>query len=130
MKRRRWLIALTAALMLNAVLWLAAPGYSLPRALQVYLLGPKMIRAEVVLKSNGLLHDVRVDTGRIRAVNSATLTITLRERDGLVQTIQVAPTARIRVNGSSSTFAALRVGMRATTIRDNSDAADQVFATR
>ena len=76
------------------------------------------------------LHDYRIDAGRIRSVSMATQTITLRERDGTTHSIQVSPTARIKVNGSSSTFAALRRGMKATTIRDGDAPADQVFASR
>lgn len=131
MKDRKWLIALVAALTLNAALWLAAPGLSFPRALESYFLGPKMIRAEVVLKSNGIQHDYRLDQGVIRSVSVATQTIMLKERDGTTQPIPVSPTARIKLNGTVSTFAALRKGMRASTVRDPADApADQVYANR
>jgi len=131
MKRRRRLIVLTAALALSVPVGLAAPAASSPpRTLGSYYLGPKMIRAEVALKSNGILHDFRIDVGRIRSTSLATQTITLKERDGKTQPMQVSPTARIRVNGGSSTFAALRPGMFALTIRDGNGAAEQVFATR
>src|SRR5438105_2747169 len=72
MRSRKWLLAVTAALSLNAVLWLASPGLSLPRALENYFLGPKMVRAEIVLKSGDVLHDYRIDAGRIRSVSSST----------------------------------------------------------
>jgi hypothetical protein len=130
MKRRRWLIVLTAVLALSVSVWLAVPALSLPRPLGSYYLGPKMIRAEIALNSNGVLHDFRIDVGRIRSASLATQTISLKERDGTMQPIQVSPTARIKVNGGSSTFAALRPGMYALTIRDGNGAADQVFATR
>jgi hypothetical protein len=107
-----------------------APKRPLPRSLEVYYLGAKMIRAEIVLKSGSTLHDYRIDVGRIRSTSTATQTIMLRERDGSMQSIQVAPTARIIVNGSSSSFAALHQGMHATTIRDGDAPADQVFATQ
>jgi hypothetical protein len=130
MKNRIWLIALTAALTLNAALWLAAPGLSLPRALQSYLLGPKMVRAEIVLKGQGnTLRDRRIDVGKIRSVSAATQTITLKEPDQLVS-ISVAPTAHIKVNGSSSSFAGLRPGMHATVFRDGDSPADTVLATK
>jgi hypothetical protein len=89
-----------------------------------------MIRAEIVLKSNGVLHDFRIDVGRIQSVNSETQTITLKEKDGTTQPIQVSPTARIKVNGNSSGFAALRRGLHATTIRDGDNPAEQVLATK
>ncbi len=131
MKRRRRLIALTAVLALNVSVWLAAPALSLPRTLGTYYLGPKMIRAEIWLKGNsGGKHDFRIDVGRIRSASLATQTITLKERDGTVQPIQISPTARIKVSGGLSTFAALRPGMYALTIRDGNGAAEQVFGTR
>src|SRR5207248_11566517 len=106
------------------------PGYSLPRTLQTYYLGPKMIRAEIVLKSNGVLHDYRIDVGRIRSVSAATQTITLREKDGTTPPIQVSSIARIRVNGRVTGFGALRPGQYVITIRDGDAPPDQVFATR
>ena len=130
MNRRTRLIALTAVLALNVPFWLAAPAVSAPRPVGAYYLGPKMIRAEILLKGNGGLQDFRIDVGRIRSTSLATQTITLKERDGTVQPIQVSPTARIKANGGSSTFPALRPGMYALTIRDGNAAADQVFATR
>ena len=74
--------------------------------------------------------DFRIDVGRIQSAKSSTQTLTLKEKDGTMQPILVSPTARIKVNGGSSTFAALRPGMRATTIRDGDAPADQVFAAR
>ena len=130
MRSRRWLLALIAALTLNAALWLASPGLSLSRVLENYFLGPKMVRAEIVLKSGDVLHDYRIDAGRIRSVSSSTLTITLKERDGTTQTIEVSPTAHVKVNGTPSSFFALRRGMKATTIRDGDNPADTVLATR
>jgi hypothetical protein len=118
------------ALTLNATLWLAAPGYSLPRALQNYLLGPRLVRAEILLKDRGnTLRDRFIDVGRIRSASFATQTITLKEVDK-TQPIQVSPTAQIKVNGISSTFAGLRPGMHATVFHDGDGAADTVLATR
>jgi hypothetical protein len=102
----------------------------LPRALQNNYLGPKMIRSEIYLKANNVLHDFLIDAGRIQSVNSDTQTITLKEKDGTTQPIVVSPTARIKLNGTSSSFAALRRGLHATTIRDGDAPAEQVLATK
>ena len=89
-----------------------------------------MIRSEIALKTNNVLHDFRIDAGRIQSVNSGTQTITLREKDGTMQQIVVSPSARIKLNGQSSSFAALRRGLHATTIRDGDGPAEQVLATK
>jgi hypothetical protein len=108
----------------------SAAKLSLPKALQNSYLGPKMIRSEIALKSNNVLHDFLIDVGRIQSVNSGTQTITLKEKDGTMQPIVVSPTARIKVNGSSTSFASLRRGLHATTIRDGDGPAEQVLATK
>jgi hypothetical protein len=51
------------------------------------------------------------------------------ESDGRVVNVQVAPDARIEVNGRPAPFAALRRGMRATVVRDGERAAEIVLAT-
>src|ERR671935_79230 len=62
MKRRTLFLAAFAALLtLNAVLLLVQPGFALPNALTSYLLGPKMVKAEIVLKDGSGLHDYRLD---------------------------------------------------------------------
>jgi hypothetical protein len=47
-----------------------------------------------------------------------------------VRSIPVSPTAHIKVNGSSTTFAALRPGLHATVFRDGDQPADTVLATK
>jgi hypothetical protein len=69
-------------------LWLAQFGLALPRPVKNYLLGPDMIRAEILLRTDGALHDIRIDRGRIRKITGYTLAVA--ERDGTVVEIPVA----------------------------------------
>ncbi len=125
--RNRALWALCALLALNAVLFVAAPSYALPRALSDYLLGPKMLRAEVIVM-DGSVHEFRLDRGRVQRVSGATLTI--YERDGTTVSVPVAGNAAITINGRAASFSALRRGMNVLTVRDGSAPAHVVTATR
>jgi hypothetical protein len=130
MRRRRskalWAVA--ALLLVNATLLLAQPGLALPGSLGNYFFGPKLVRAEVLVKDAGVLHDYRVDRGTIR--NKAGGTLTLFERDGTLVQIPVAPTAAITLGGRPVAYADLRRGMVATVIRDGDAPASEVRATR
>jgi len=125
-RRTRFLAALAALLALNAVLLAAHSGLALPGSLAAYFLGPKMVKAEIVLKDGGVTYDFRLDQGKIRAVGPTSLT--LSERTGDVVTIPVSPTARITLGGRPVSLASLRKGMRAQTVRNGSAAADTVQA--
>ena len=132
MRRRSkalWVVA--ALLAVNAVLLVAQPGLalpgSLPNSLGDYFFGPRLVRAEVLVNDNGVLHDYRIDRGTIRA--KAPGSLTLRERDGSLQTIAIAPNAAIRLRGVPVPFSALRRGMVATVIRDGDAPAIEVRAT-
>jgi hypothetical protein len=120
--------AVAALLAVNAVLLAAQPGLALPRSLWTYLVGPKMVRAEVIVLDGGTLHYFRADRGRI--VGKTPGSLELRERDGTLVTITVSPTADIFLNGRPSRFAELRRGMRATTVREGDAAAERVEALR
>ncbi len=129
--RSRLMIAVwagAALLALNAILVLAQPGLALSTQLSNYFLGPRMIRAEVILKDAAGLHDYRLDRGRIRSVSGGT--ITLLEADGTVASIPVAANAHITLNGNAVPLSALRRGFRALTIRDRDAPATTVRATR
>jgi hypothetical protein len=99
-----------------------------PGALGDFFFGPKVVRAEVITKDAAGIHDYRVDRGRIRLVAPGSLT--LRERDGTLVTVPVAPTATVHLDGVRVRFARLRRGFVATTVRDGSAAASEVVATR
>jgi hypothetical protein len=129
MKRRTVaVLAVSMLLALNAVLLLVQPGLALPGSLGAWLLGPKMVKAEIVVKDGGTTYDYRIDQGRIRAVTSTSLT--LYERTGDVVTIPVSPGARVTLGGKTVFLTALKKGMRATTVRNGSAPADTVQAFR
>ena len=125
--RRKGLWIVAALLAVNATLLVAQPGLALPGSLGNYFFGPKLVRAEVLVKDGGVLHDYRVDRGVIRAKSPGMLS--LLERDGSVVSIAVAPTAAITFNGRPITFSALRRQMVATVIRDGDSPAIEVRAT-
>ena len=120
--------AFAALLTLNVVLFAVQPGLALPGSLGGYFFGPKLVRAEVLIKDGGVLHDYRVDRGVIRAKPDGALSVL--ERDGSVVTIPVAPSAAITIAGIPAPFSALRRGMVATVIRDGDAPATEVRATR
>jgi hypothetical protein len=126
--RRKGLWIVAALLAVNAMLLVAQPGLALPGSLGNYFFGPKLVRAEVLVKDGGVLHDYRVDRGTIR--NKAGGTLTLLERDGSLVGIAVAPTAAITLNGRPVAYADLRRGMVATVIRDGDAPANEVRANR
>jgi hypothetical protein len=126
--RSKALWAVAALLLVNATLLVAQPGLALPGSLGNYFFGPKLVRAEVLVKDGGSLHDYRIDRGTIR--NKAGGTLTLLERDGTLVQIPVAPTASIRLGGRPVSYADLRRGMVATVIRDGDAPASEVRATR
>jgi hypothetical protein len=102
---------------------------ALPVPVTNLLLGTQMVRGEIGVASGDPTapHDYLLDHGRIRQVGA--LTLTLKERDGTVVTINISPTARIKLNGQNASFLDLRKGMMALTIHDGDKPADQVFAT-
>ena len=87
-----------------------------------------MVKAEIVVKDGGVTYDYRLDQGKIRAVGPSS--ITLWERTGEVVTVPVSATARVTLGGRNVSLAALRKGMRATTVRNGGAPADTVQASR
>lgn len=126
-----WVVAVLLAL--NAVFLVAQPGLAVPRGLAQYFLGPKLVRAEIVVRDGGEVRLYRVDQGRIRAVRPALNALTIVERDGTLVTVPVAQDADIAVGGRSVALRALRRGMVVITVRrtDAGDApAETVLASR
>jgi hypothetical protein len=129
MTRRTFALLVVAALLaVNATLLLVQPGLALPGSLAAYLLGPKMVKAEIVLKQGKTTYDYRIDQGKIRAVSSNS--VTLYERTGEVVTIPVSPGARVTLGGKTVLLTALKKGMRVLTMRNGSAPADTVQAFR
>ena len=125
-RRSKALWAVAALLLVNVVLIAAQTGLALPNPLGSYLFGPKLVRADVLIKDGGALHLYRVDRGFIRSKANGSLV--LRERDGSLVTIAVAPAATITVHGQPAPYSALRKGMSATVIRDGDAPATEVRA--
>jgi hypothetical protein len=127
-RRSKALWAVAALLLLNVVLIAAQPGLALPGSLGTYFFGPKLVRGEILVKDGGALHLYRVDRGTIRSKANGALV--LRERDGSLVTIAIAPAASITVGGQPAAFSSLRRGMAATVIRDGDAPANEVRAGR
>ena len=122
----RVVAAFVALLALNAILFVTQPGWALQRPLLNRYFGPKMVRAEVVLREQGVVRSDRIDRGEIRMLTGDF--VTLRERDGLIVTIELAANPRVSVNGRQAGIFALRRGMVATVIRQGDDSADIIQA--
>jgi hypothetical protein len=120
------LSAALGALVATFVLVPTSLGESITRS----LFGPGLIRAEAIVKEGAVVHDYRVDRGRVRAVLRPAQALVLREADGTIATIPVAPDARIELGGRIVTFAAVRRGMQATTLRDGGGPATRVQLVR
>lgn len=125
-KRSKALWAVAALLLVNVVLLAAQPGFALPGSLASYFFGPKLVRADVLVKDGGALRVYRVDRGTIR--NKTGGTLELRERDGTLVPIAISPTAAISIDGRPAAYAALRRGMVATVIREGDAPAIEVRA--
>jgi hypothetical protein len=104
-----------------------AAGRIAPGRLGDFFFGPRLARAEVVLVINGQAHDFRIDRGRLKSAPRGG-TIELRELDGTVQVVPVAPGAEVSINRQPAPLGALGRGMIVTAIRDGGGAAQQVIA--
>ena len=128
-KRNKALWAVAVLLALNVVLVSAQlAGAALPKGLGAYFLGPKMVRAEVILMEGGGLRDYRLDRGTIRD-RPVVGSLTLRERDGTVVTLPVAPDATITLNDRYTGFERLRRGMTVVVVREGAGPVIEVRAT-
>lgn len=117
--------ALTAALVVGATGFassVAAP--SEPRALGELFFSKNMARAEVVMVKGGVVHDYRIDQGRVVGIRPGF--VELLERDGTRQLIPVAPDAQIWVSGRLSALVTVPLRVVAVTIRDGDQPADVI----
>ena|SRR5215208_6880449 len=125
MRTRLAILGAAVLLAVNAVLLVTEPGLALPRSLASYFFGPRLVRAEVVVRDNGI-RQFRLDRGRVLRTPGSSLLI--READGTVVTVPVAPGAAILLDGRSATFDELRRGMVVVTVREGGAAASEVRA--
>lgn len=114
--RRRFMVLAVALVALNLALWLAQGGLAVPRALIANLFGPRLIRAEVLVQTPTGPADYRIDRGVIAAVAPGSLT--LRELNGELVTVQVASDARVHGRGRFASVAQLRPRLRVTVLRE------------
>jgi hypothetical protein len=125
MRRRIAILGVAGLLAVNAVLLVVEPGLAVPRSLANYFFGPKLVRADVVLRDSGI-REFRLDQGRL--LRQAGSSLLLREADGTVVAVPVAPNATIQVNGRPGTLGELRRRMVIVTIREGGAAASDVRA--
>jgi hypothetical protein len=123
--RGRLVLALTAALLALPQLVAAAP---LPPRLAASLLGPQMIRAEILVKANGN-PDFQLNRGRIAAPWNGT-SITLQQVGGESAAIAVSANATVTLNGKPASVLDLRRGMQVAVSLHGNQPADVVVATR
>jgi hypothetical protein len=113
---------------------LAAGRPTLPASVTGYLLGPKLIRGEIVVKGKDRseLLDYRLDRGKLTKRYAAGSLILL-ERDGTKVTVKVAPSARVFFNGKPFPLRLLRAGMQVGVAHEVAAAgdlpADTVYAS-
>jgi hypothetical protein len=105
-------IALVA---LNTFFWLAQGGFAIPKAVIGDLFGPRLIRAEVLVQTPTGPVDYRIDRGVI--VSNTPTSLTLRELNGELVTIEIAIDARVQ-GGRIFSVSQLRKKMRVTVLRD------------
>jgi hypothetical protein len=94
MTRRRFMLLAVTLVALNTFFWLAATGFALPKSIVNQFFGNRMVRAEVILQGPAGPQDWRIDRGVITAIAGRTLT--LREADGTVVTVDVDSNARVQ----------------------------------
>ena len=109
----------------NGVLLLTQPGIALPRGVGEYFFGSRLVRADVVLRDGGL-REFRLDRGRL--LRKAGGSLTIREADGTVVVVRLAPDAAIVLRNRPATLAELARWMMVTTIREGAEPASVVLA--
>ncbi|HVS86013.1 MAG TPA: hypothetical protein VHD91_10305 [Gaiellaceae bacterium] len=87
---KRFTILAAALLALNVVLWLAPVATALRQSFADQILGPSLIRAEVVAQAGAGTgtKEYRIDRGVVTAATARRVTI--REQDGTVQMVRIA----------------------------------------
>jgi len=122
--RRRFIWLATALVAVNSFFWLAQSGFALPKAVINQFFGNNMIRAEVVVAAPTGTQDWRIDRGVVTAVSGTS--VTLRERDGTVLTVQVDPNARVQGSARVTSVAQLKRRMRVIVYRQGDTPAQLV----
>jgi hypothetical protein len=114
--RRRFMLLASTLVALSTFLWLATAAFALPKAFVNDLFGSRLVRAEVLVQTPTGPVDYRIDRG---IVMSSTLdSITLRELNGEMVTIQLASGARVQGAGRMNVPQLVRRHLRVTLVRD------------
>jgi hypothetical protein len=115
MSRHRFALLAVGLVALNLVLWLAPQGLALRQAIVNQLFGPRMIRAEVVVRgAGGAPVDYRVDRGVITSVTPAA--VTLREQDGTTVSVDLSATTQVTGRPRLTAAGQLRRNLRVLVI--------------
>ncbi|HEY2372206.1 MAG TPA: hypothetical protein VGH82_06625 [Gaiellaceae bacterium] len=123
MKRSRFLLLAVTLVALNSFFWLAQSGFALPKAIINQFFGGNMVRAEVIVASGGGVQDWRIDRGVITTISGTS--VTLREKDGTIVTLQLDPNARVQGPARFTSVGQLRKRLRIVVYRQ----ADQPATT-
>jgi hypothetical protein len=125
---RKWIALVAVIAAVNASLWLATGVLgSAADAVQNQLFGSAMVRAEVVVQQPDGLHDIRVDRGKVVSVSGTSLT--LKEKDGSVVTLELSPTVSVTVNGGNRGLKMLKARMTVQwAIRDGDGPVTRIVA--
>jgi hypothetical protein len=115
MSRRRFLYLATALVAVNSFFWLAQSGFALPQAIINQFFGGNMIRSEVLISAPTGTQDWRIDRGVITAISGTS--VTLREKDATVVSLQLDPNARVQGPARISSVAQLRRRLRVVIYR-------------
>jgi hypothetical protein len=94
------------------------------RALAKTFLGATLARAEILSYSTGVVHDFRLDQGKIVGVRSNVLVIA--ERDGSRQSVKLGAATAVTFLGQPVDVATLTRGLPVLTIREGDEAAEEV----
>lgn len=124
---RRFAALAVILVAVNVFFWLAQSGFALSRAGGIIqqILGGRMIRAEVVWQTpNGTIQDTRLDRGVVMSVTQDQ--IVLREKDGSMDAIPLAPNATVTLGARTGTVAQLRRGLRVVVSRTANGPADSI----
>jgi hypothetical protein len=102
-------------------------AYAFKRSVLADLFGPNLIRGQLVIYAGGQDSEVWFDRGKITQAGGGAITI--REKDGQVVRVEIAPGARITLGGMNVGPNALRRGMQAQVFRPGDAPATRIDAT-
>jgi hypothetical protein len=105
----------------------ATAAFAFRRAVLADLFGSNLIRGQLVIFSGGQDSEVWFDRGRITQAGGTSITI--REKDGQVVHVDIAPGARITLGGANVSPYALRKGMQAQVYRPGDAPATRIDAS-